>query len=110
MSTKKVKRYPNAVKAKVAMAAIREDKTIAQIGSEYEINPCNVKIWKKQLLDNIEVVFDRESQVKDYKELLKKAESKRDELHRQIGELSVQLSWAKKKATDAGLLWETSLD
>ena len=110
MSTKKLKRYPNSVKAKVAIAAIREEKTIAQIGSEYAINPCNIKLWKKQLLGNIEVAFDREGQVKDYKDRLKKAESKQDELHRQIGELSVQLNWAKKKATEAGLLWETSLD
>ena len=46
MSKKQTKRFPNALKAKVALAAIKEEKTLAQIGSEFEINPFNVKAWK----------------------------------------------------------------
>jgi hypothetical protein len=110
MSKKQVKRFTNAIKAKVALAAIKEDKTLAQIGSEYQINPFNVKAWKKQLLDNIEVVFDRENLVKEYKDQLLHEKSKTDELHRQMGELSAKLNWAKKKSTEAGLPWSTSFD
>ena len=105
MSKKQIKRFPNALKAKVALAAIKEEKTLAQIGSEFEINPFNVKAWKKQLLDNVEVVFDRENQVRDFKEQLAEERSKTDELHRQIGELSTRLNWAKKKSIEAGLPW-----
>jgi transposase len=107
---KQIKRFTNAFKGKVALAAIREEKTLAQIGSDYEVNPFNVKAWKKQLLDNIEVVFDRENQVRDYKLQLVEERSKTDELHRQIGQLSTQLNWAKKKSTEAGIPWPTRFD
>jgi transposase len=105
-----VKRFSNEFKGKVALAAVREEKTLAQLGSEYEVNPFNVKAWKKQLLDNIEVVFDRENQVRDYKLQLVEERSKTDELHRQIGELSTRLNWAKKKSIEAGVPWPTRFD
>lgn len=103
MSTKKVKKYSNSLKSKVILAAIKEEKTMAEIGSEFEIHPCNIKAWKKQFLDNIEVVFDREHEVKSYKDALKTEQKKTDELHRQIGELTAQLNWSKKKSREAGL-------
>jgi transposase-like protein len=103
MSTKKVKKYASSLKAKVVLEAIKEEKTIAQIGSEFSINPFNVKAWKKQFFDNIEVVFDRELQVKEYKEALAASQGKTDELYRQIGELTAQLNWAKKKSKQVGL-------
>ena len=110
MSKKQIKRFSNAIKAKVALEAIKEEKTLAQIGSEFEINPFNVKAWKKQLLDNIEVVFDRENQIKEYKVKLAEERSKMDELHRQMGELSAKLNWAKKKSDEAGLPWPSRFD
>lgn len=106
MSKKKVKKYSAAIKAKVVLAAIKEEKTIAQIGSDFEINPFNVKAWKKQFLENMEVVFDRELQVKAYKDALENEQNKTDELHRQIGELTAQLNWAKKKSRSVGIQYE----
>lgn len=103
MSKKTVKKYSAGIKAKVVLATLREDKTIAQIGSEYGINPFNVKFWKRQFLDNIEVVFDKDLQVKAIKTELETERRKIDELHRQIGELSSKLSWAKKKSAEAGI-------
>ncbi len=96
------KKYALSLKRQVALAAVKEDKTIGQIGSEFEVPPHNVKFWKKQLLDNIELVFDRDRQVKIYKDALKESQNKTDELHRQIGELSSQLNWAKKKSREFG--------
>jgi putative transposase len=94
---RRVKRYSATIKAKVVLEAIREKRTIAEIGSAYEIHPCNIKGWKRQFLSNIEVVFDREMRVKAYKEELASTQNKMDELYRQIGELTTQLSWAPKK-------------
>jgi len=93
---RRVKKYTATVKAKVILATLKENKTIAEIGSEYNIHPCNVKNWKCQFLDNIEVVFDREVQVKIYKDALREEHHKTDDLYRQIGKLTTQLSWAKK--------------
>jgi transposase-like protein len=99
---KKPKKYLLSLKRSVALAAIREEKTIGAIASEYEVPPHNVKFWKKQLLDNLEVVFDSEKQVKKYKEALAAESQKTDELHRQIGSLTSQLNWAKKKSKEIG--------
>jgi transposase-like protein len=109
MSKKQVKKYPASLKAKVALVAVREEKTLAQIGSDFGINPFNVKFWKKQFLENIEVVFDKELQVKAIKTELESERRKIDELHRQIGELTAKLSWAKKKSAEAGLQYEEIL-
>ncbi len=103
MSTKKVKKYTAAQKGKLALEAIKEEKTLAQIGSENKIHPKNIRYWKKQLLDNIEVVFDKEQLVREYKKSLKESEEEIDELHRQIGELTYQFNWAKKKSERFGI-------
>jgi transposase len=50
---RKVQKYPASIKAKVVLASLKEDRTIAEIGSEYNIHPCNIKGWKRQLLGNI---------------------------------------------------------
>lgn len=102
MSKKSSKKYSTKIKRAVALAAIKEDKTIGQIGSDHAVPPHNVKFWKKQLLDNLEVVFDRDHQVKQYKDELLKTKAEKDELHRQIGKLTVELNWVKKKSEELG--------
>ncbi len=105
MSTKKqVKKYSAKEKSKIVLETLKEDKTIAQIGSENNVHPKNIQNWRKQFLENVEIVFDREQLVKQYKEALIAEASKTDELHRQIGELTAQLNWAKKKSREAELI------
>jgi len=105
MSTKKqVKKYSAKEKSKIVLETLKEGKTIAQIGSDYNVHPRNIQYWRKQFLENVEVVFDREQIVKKYKEALRDEASKTDELHRQIGELTAQLNWAKKKSREAELI------
>jgi len=105
MSIKKqVKKYSAKEKSRIVLETLKEDKTIAQIGSEYNVHPRNIQNWRKQFLENIEVVFDREQLVKQYKEALIAEASKTDELHRQIGELTAQLNWSKKKSREAELI------
>ena len=55
---KKQKKYPPAFKARVALEALKEEKTIARISAEYEIHSNLVSKWKKPLKDNIATVFE----------------------------------------------------
>ena len=104
MSTKKgIKKYSAKEKSKIILEVLKDNKTIAQIGSDNNIHPRNIQYWRKQFLENIEVVFDREYIIKEYKEALRNKASETDELHRQIGELTAQLNWAKKKSKEAEL-------
>jgi transposase len=81
-----------AFKAKVALEAIREQKTINQLAAEYELHPNQISQWKKLLLENSALVFDPQAGRHDTE-----SEKKSDELFRQIGQLKVENDWLKKK-------------
>lgn len=60
--SKKRKQYSPEFKAKVALAAIRGEKTIAELGAQYELYPAQVNTWKRELLENASELFDKERQ------------------------------------------------
>ena len=86
------KSYGTAFKAKEAIVAVKEIKTVGQIASEFQVHPIQVGIWKKRLLEGADSLFsDKEKQdrQKDREEV--------NELYRQIGQLKVETDWLKKK-------------
>jgi len=85
------KSYPPSLKAKVAVEAIRGQRTTAQIAQVYSIHPALVSAWKKQALEALPGIFQ---QLRDGRTHAGDAE--KDELCRQTGELKVELDWAKK--------------
>jgi transposase-like protein len=84
--------FTSQQKAAVALAAIRGDKTVSQIASDYEVHPTQVQQWKKALLENVSSVFTdkRTKEGKPERELI-------DELYRTIGQRDIELGWLKKK-------------
>ncbi len=90
---KKQTKYPPAFKARVALEALKEEKTIAQISSEYEIHSNLVSKWKKQLKDNIAAVFEGKCK----NSIAVGDDQKIDSLYREIGKLQVHNEWLKKK-------------
>jgi len=87
------KNFSAEFKSKVAMEAIKEQKTISEIATQYEVYPNQVCKWKKELLEGIGSVFTdkraKESKVK---------EDIVPQLYQQIGQLKVELDWLKKKS------------
>jgi transposase-like protein len=80
-------------KAKVALAAAKGDKTIAELASEYEVHPNQITQWKRQLLESLPEIFSRRRQNEQYQQ-----EELTAELYQQIGQLKVELDWLKKKS------------
>lgn len=80
-----------ALKAKVAVEALREQKTVPQIASQHGVHASQVQRWKKDLKEGIPEIFangkGRKDSAKD--ELI-------EELYKQIGKLQVELDWLKK--------------
>ncbi len=89
------KKYSSSFKAKVALEAISEQKTLAELASEYEVHPTQIPKWRKELLERAEELFDKNAP-RD----AKAAEHKEAELYRQIGQLKVEVDWLKKKSRE----------
>jgi transposase-like protein len=87
------KKHSKEFKAKVAIDALRGEKTIQEIAQKYEVHPNQVTLWKKQLIDNATSAFDKDGKDKD----LEESEKKQDELYSQIGQLKVENDFLKKK-------------
>jgi len=88
---KKRKVYPKELRARVALEALKETKTIAEISSEYEVHSNMISKWKKHLQDNIADIFIRKNE-KD-----PDAEQQIDNLYKEIGRMQVENGWLKKK-------------
>ena len=87
------KSHSAAFKAKIALEAIKQEKTIAQLASEFGVHPNQIGVWKKQLLENLPEIFSKKRKRQD-----KEAEKLKDELYKQIGQLKVEVDWLKKKS------------
>jgi len=90
--TKTRKRYSSEFKAKVALEAIKDQKTLTELSNQFQLHPNQITRWKKQLLDEAHNIF-----------LIKPNNSQQQQqqleaqLYQQIGQLAVELNWLKKK-------------
>jgi len=83
------KRYASSFKAKVVIEAIKGQKTLTQIASEHSIHPNQIAKWKKEFIQDSHLIFQKRSNKKDQKLI--------EELYKQIGQLTMELDWLKKK-------------
>ena len=91
------KRLDKEFMAKVALEAIREEKTIAELSSQYEVHRTQITKWRKRVLKGLVGIFQgKEARTAEEKEKVI------DELYRQIGQLKVENEWLKKKSREIG--------
>ena len=87
------KSYSSDFKARVALEAVKGERTLSELASHYEVHPNQIRQWKKQLLSNVADIFsDRR------KKMTQDDESEKAKLFEQIGRLKVELDWLKKKS------------
>ena len=89
--SKKRKRYSSSFKAKVALAALKNEETSAELAQRFGVHPTMITAWKRALLEGAAGVFDKgnSTQKSDAKKI--------DELHRQIGQLKVENDFLSRK-------------
>lgn len=95
--SKKAKQYSAQEKAKVAMEAIKGDLTMAQISSQYGVHASQINRWKKEAMEAMVSGFSSKPKAVDASqtELI-------DQLYQQIGQLTMERDWLKKKSGTFG--------
>jgi transposase-like protein len=83
-------------KAKIVLEALRGESTLNEIASKHNIHPNLLTRWKTQAISNLPQVFENETA--KARKLAKEAEKEKDSLYQQIGKLTAQIEWLKKKS------------
>ena len=96
--TKRTRRnHSGSFKAKVAVAALRGDKTLTELAEQYQVHATQVTEWKRQLLDRVADVFDGTASKKESEPGLKV-------LHAKTGRQALEIGFLGSPLTKAGLL------
>ena len=87
------KQYTGAFKAKLALEAIKGQRTVQELATAHGVHPSQITTWKKQLLASAEDIFSGARERREVSD-----EQEKDELYRQVGKLQVELDWLQKKS------------
>ena len=93
MASEMRKNHDGSFKAKVALEALKGEKTMAQLSSEFGVHVNQIRQWRQKLLEELPGLFSDRRQKQD-----KEGEDMTSELYRQIGQLKVELEGVKKKS------------
>jgi transposase-like protein len=88
----KRKKFDDNFKAKVALEALKGDRTISELASHYGVHPNQIRQWKQHFLENAGSIFSRKQdpRIKEHEELI-------DELYKKLGKKEIELEFLKKK-------------
>ena len=92
----KRRKFTAAFKAQVAIEAIKERTTLAELSKEFDVHPNMITTWKREFLENASAVFDQGVHKDDF-------EKERESLTNLIGRLEIERDWLKKNSIKAGL-------
>lgn len=87
---RKRRNHSPAFKAKVALAAIKEDRTLAELAKQFDVHPNQIQDWKKQLLQSADDVFEKGGPART------DDEGRLKELHAKIGEQALEIDFLAK--------------
>ena len=97
MAKRQRRTFTEVFKAKVALAAIRGEGTVAELAGRFSVHPSQVTGWKQQAVEGLPEVFGDGRSRQSREE-----EEHQARLYQEIGELQFELDWLKKKSREVG--------
>lgn len=97
------RRHSAETKTKAVLEALKEGQTLAEVAAKYEVHPKLLAQWKQEFLENAITVFNRKKKEKDIEANLKEKDKVIEELYKEVGQLTLERNWIKKKIRDFGL-------
>ena len=96
MSTKRTT-YKTEFKTKLVLEALKNEQTITEIASKYNITPKNIRNWQKTFLENAEMAMEPAKAVKEYKDEIIELQAKNDTYAKVVGKMTIEKEWLEKK-------------
>jgi putative transposase len=109
MTKKQIRNFSAEEKTKIVLELLKEESTIAQLSTKYEITAKSIHNWKKQFLENAALAFEPAKVVSEYKEQINKLKDQNDELAKALGKATVERDWAVGKLNSLDLSNKKSL-
>ena len=91
----KRRKFSSAFKARIALSAIQERETLAELSKRYEVHPTLISKWKKEFIKRSSEIFETKAPEVDF-------EQEREKLYAKIGQLEVERDWLKKNLNRIG--------
>ncbi|MDR1775675.1 MAG: transposase, partial [Actinomycetes bacterium] len=83
-------------KAKLAVEALKEERSVSEIAADYQLNPNLVRRWRDELAEKASVIFSSTKQIKEQKRREQVLEAERDELLKAVGVATVERDWLRR--------------
>jgi transposase-like protein len=91
------KQYSTDIKVKVVLTLLKEEQTIAQVASQFGIHVTQLRQWRQTVLEGLPALFDKEKTAS--LDQVRQLEAEKQTLFAEIGRLSTELTWLKKKSS-----------
>jgi transposase-like protein len=95
--SKKRTTYTAEFKSKLALEVLEGVKSINEIASQYEVLIANLKNWKNQFIDNMNLAFDKGTVVKEYKIEIESLQANNQKLAQKVGNLAIEKDFLERK-------------
>lgn len=105
----KVRIFSAEEKTKIVLELLKEDITLSQLSSKYEVNAKSIRNWKSQFVANAALVFEPSKVLSEYQEQINKLKEQNDELAKALGKTTVEKDWAVGKLKSLDLSNRKSL-